>query len=126
VHDGTPLEEALRECALAAGRELAGTDAELASKEPLEAVCEVLAEHGYEPRAEPDEESGQRVVMANCPFHWLSRSHTELVCGLNADLVTGLTQTLGRGVVSARLEPAPGRCCVVLRAEDRGEPTSAG
>lgn len=125
VHEGTPLEDALRECALATGRELAGADAELASKEPLHAICDVLADHGYEPRTEPDEESEQRVVMANCPFHWLSRSHTELVCGLNADLITGLTQTLGRGVVTARLEPAPGRCCVVLRAQDGDEPRAA-
>ena len=56
--------------------------------------------------------------MANCPFHALSRTHTELVCGLNTDLLEGLTQTVGRGVVSARLEPAPGRCCVVLRARE--------
>jgi predicted ArsR family transcriptional regulator len=114
---GTPLPDALRESAVAAGRQLAGADAERASQDPLHAVCQVLADHGYEPRTEPDEESEQRVVMANCPFHWLSRTHTELVCGLNADLITGLTQTVGRGVVSARLEPAPGRCCVVLRQE---------
>jgi predicted ArsR family transcriptional regulator len=126
VHDGTPLQDALRESALAAGRELAGIDVQHSSKEPLAAVCDVLAEHGYEPRTEPDDESEQRVVMANCPFHWLSRSHTELVCGLNADLITGLTQTVGRGVVSARLEPAPGRCCVVLRAHESVEPDVGG
>lgn len=116
VHDGTPVRDALRECAVAAGRALAGAGDER-EEDPLHAVCGVLAEHGYEPRTEPDEDSAERVVMANCPFHWLSRRHTELVCGLNADLIDGVTQTLGQGVVTARLEPAPGRCCVVLRAE---------
>jgi predicted ArsR family transcriptional regulator len=116
VHDGTPLRDALHECAVAAGRALAAPKAP-GSGQPLHAICEVLADHGYEPRTEPDEESTERVVMANCPFHWLSRTHTELVCGLNADLIDGVTQELGQGVVTARLEPAPGRCCVVLRAE---------
>jgi predicted ArsR family transcriptional regulator len=117
VHEGTPLPEALRECAVAAGRELASRDDVSPDVPPLQAVCHVHADHGYEPRVEPDDRDGERVVMANCPFHGLSRSHTELVCGLNADLITGLTETLGGGVVTARLEPAPGRCCVVLRAE---------
>jgi predicted ArsR family transcriptional regulator len=117
VHDGTPLRDALRDCAVAAGRSLAAAEEGRREQDPLQAVCGVLADHGYEPRTERDEQSAERVVMANCPFHWLSRSHTELVCGLNADLIEGVTQTLGRGVVTARLEPAPGRCCVVLRAD---------
>lgn len=117
VHDGTPLREALRDCAVAAGRSLAAPGQARPEQDPLHAVCDVLADHGYEPRTEPDEDSDERVVMANCPFHWLSRHHTELVCGLNADLIEGVTQAHGRGVVTARLEPAPGRCCVVLRAQ---------
>jgi predicted ArsR family transcriptional regulator len=116
VRDGTPLRDALRESAVAAGRALAAPKVPR-SGQPLHAICEVLADHGYEPRTEPDGEAEERVVMANCPFHWLSRTHTELVCGLNADLIDGVTQELGQGVVTARLEPAPGRCCVVLRAE---------
>lgn len=120
VHDGTPLHEALRECAVQAGRELAPAREAPDDVPPLDVVCAVLADHGYEPRAEPEDDGGERVVMANCPFHALSRTHTELVCGLNTDLVSGLTQALGRGLVSARLEPAPGRCCVVLRTREDG------
>jgi predicted ArsR family transcriptional regulator len=116
MHDGTPLREALCECARAAGRQLAGPGEVAADIPALDAVCQVLAEHGYEPRSEQDDDGADRVVMANCPFHWLSRTHTQLVCGLNADLIDGLTETLGRGVVRAELEPGPGRCCVVLRA----------
>jgi predicted ArsR family transcriptional regulator len=133
VHDGTPLTEALRTCAQAAGRALAARTSSAAEAEPGEAgaggdaapldqVCAVLNDHGYEPRLEPDDDGGQRVVMANCPFHTLSRTHTELVCGLNSDLISGLTETLGGGVVTAQLEPAPGRCCVVLRAQDHEQP----
>lgn len=120
MHDGTPLPEALCECARAAGRQLAGPGEVAPDVPALDAVCQVLAEHGYEPRTEQDDDGADRVVMANCPFHWLSRTHTQLVCGLNADLIDGLTEALGRGVVRAELEPAPGRCCVVLRAG--GEP----
>lgn len=79
------------------------------SPDPLAPIVAVLAAHGYEPRAE-----GDRIVMANCPFHALAETHTELVCGLNHALVTGLTDALGRSDVVARLDPAPGRCCVTL------------
>ncbi|HET8615752.1 MAG TPA: helix-turn-helix domain-containing protein [Actinomycetales bacterium] len=128
VHDGTPLPDALRTCARAAGRALAsgavagatgpGDDVPVRRGGPLDQVWAVLADHGYEPRLEDDDRGQQRVVMANCPFHSLSRTHTELVCGLNSDLIDGLTETLGNGVVTARLEPAPGRCCVVLRTQE--------
>jgi predicted ArsR family transcriptional regulator len=93
---------------------------------PLDVVSAVLADHGYEPRTEPDGDGGERVVMANCPFHALSQTHTELVCGLNRDLIAGVTQALGHGVVSARLEPAPGRCCVVLRERAGGLVAGSG
>lgn len=123
LHDGAPVADTLRTTAMAAGRALA-VSREAAPRDagpdrpsdPLGAVWAVLADHGYEPRTERDDDGGERVIMANCPFHALSRTHTELVCGLNADLVAGLTDELGGGVVTARLEPAPGRCCVVLRA----------
>lgn len=120
VHHGTPLDEALRECAVKAGRQLAPEHELPDDVPPLDVVCAVLADHGYEPRAEADDDGGERVVMANCPFHVLSQTHTQLVCGLNADLIDGLTETLGRGAVRAALEPAPGRCCVVLRTREDG------
>ena len=48
-----------------------------------------LAAHGYEPRAEATGRS-----LANCPFHALAREHTELVCGMNLDLITALLDEL--------------------------------
>ena len=76
----------------------------------LEPIVTVLAENGYEPR-----EVDGTVVMANCPFHALATDHTDLVCGLNLELLTALTDGLGRPDLQAVLDPAPGRCCVVLR-----------
>jgi predicted ArsR family transcriptional regulator len=70
----------------------------------------VLAEHGYEPRADPD-----GLTLANCPFHALAQDYTDLVCGMNLDLVDGLLAGLGPANLEARLNPAPGRCCVTVR-----------
>ena len=75
----------------------------------LDAVVEVLAEHGYEPRRD-----GRTVVLRNCPFHDLAAEHTDLVCGMNRDLLDGLTQGAQAPRIRARLDPASDRCCVVL------------
>lgn len=75
----------------------------------MHAVQEVLADSGYEPRASAD-----GVVLANCPFHALAQEHTSLVCGMNHDLLNGLVEELPAARLCARLDPAEGRCCVVL------------
>jgi predicted ArsR family transcriptional regulator len=77
----------------------------------LTAACATLAEHGYEPRRE-----GSGVTLVNCPFHALASEHTDLVCGMNLALLDAVAQGAGAGVLSAQLDPAPGRCCVVLAA----------
>ena len=56
---------------------------------------------------------GGDVVLANCPFHTLARDHTALVCGMNLHLLTALLEPAGPAM-QARLDPAPGRCCVVV------------
>ena len=73
------------------------------------ATLDVLAEHGYEPS-----EQKRRVILRNCPFHALSRDHTELVCGMNLELMQGMVDGLDDGGIEARLDPSPGRCCVTL------------
>ena len=73
------------------------------------ATVDVLTEHGYEPRDEK-----RTTLLRNCPFHALSRDHTDLVCGMNLELMHGLVDGLADPRVEARLDPAPGRCCVVL------------
>jgi predicted ArsR family transcriptional regulator len=72
------------------------------------AICQTLTDHGYEPRR-----AGGTVVLFNCPFDTLARKHTQLVCGMNLAIMTAVTGTSG---LTARLDPAPDRCCVVLDA----------
>lgn len=76
-------------------------------------VADSLRECGYEPERSAD----GTTVMHNCPFHRLMQSHTELVCGLNLDLVTGILQAHGAGE-RARLDPDQDRCCVVIDPSD--------
>ncbi len=75
------------------------------------ALLEVLRDHGFEPRS-----VGGDVVLANCPFHALSRRFTELVCGMNLHLLQGARSAvdLGERSLLPRLEPEPGQCCVKL------------
>jgi len=75
--------------------------------EAIAATTEVLTECGYEPRVDDD-----GVVLVNCPFHTLAREYTDLVCGMNLELIDGLIDGLRESGMEARLEPAPNRCCV--------------
>jgi predicted ArsR family transcriptional regulator len=79
----------------------------------LEAVAAVLATQGYEPRIDD-----ATITLANCPFHALSREHTALVCGMNLELISGVTTELGLEDIEVTLDPGPDRCCV--RLADRG------
>ena len=72
-------------------------------------LAHVLEDQGFEPRTENGE-----TVLVNCPFHTLARTHTELVCGMNLHLLTGLLTGLNADAVEARLVPTPNRCCVRL------------
>lgn len=113
AESGRPVLEALTEVATARGVELARAashaDDHDVEADPMALACEVLARHGFEPR--PD---GDRVVLRNCPFHTLAQRHAQLVCGMNQALLEGLTGELAPTCLSARLDPAPGRCCVTL------------
>lgn len=106
--------DAVRGAAAAAGRAWGmrcrpPTDMSPASGASLSAVGDLLAQQGYEPRIE-----GDRIVLANCPFHALVKDHLELVCGMNVDLITALLDEVGAADLAAKLDPAPGRCCVTL------------
>lgn len=90
--------EAAAEVGRAIGAEAAPGD--------VAAFTRVLADHGFEPRVD-----GDTVLLANCPFDTLARSHTELVCGINRSFVQGVADGLGCDV-SACLAPEPGMCCV--------------
>jgi predicted ArsR family transcriptional regulator len=69
-----------------------------------------LADHGFHP------EAGGRVVrLRNCPFDRLAKANPSLVCELNLALITGVHEATGATGLRPELDPAPGRCCVVLR-----------
>lgn len=76
-----------------------------------EAVQHKLRQLGYEPRVE---ESGEW-TLRNCIFSDLSKSHRELVCGMNAAFVAGLVG--GARLPSLQVERRTGAwpaCCVRL------------
>lgn len=114
TREGVPIGDALGHAARDIGRTLghrareqAGARASRAAA--LDATTGVLRDCGYEPRVEDGE-----VRLANCPFHGLSQDFTDLVCGMNLELMSGLVEGLDRADFQARLEPCPGQCCVRL------------
>jgi len=78
---------------------------------PIEQLCDLLAEQGYEPRV-----AGNTMTLANCPFHLLADEHRALVCGMNHELMKGVVESAGLPDSTARLDPSPGHCCVTLVA----------
>jgi predicted ArsR family transcriptional regulator len=78
-----------------------------------EAAMEVLTDLGYEPNRGSD----RCVELCNCPFDSAVDVATDVVCGLNQRFVSGVLDGLGgHRSVHADLDPAPDRCCVVLRS----------
>jgi predicted ArsR family transcriptional regulator len=73
-------------------------------------LMQTLAASGFEPR---EDEQG-RVLLGNCPFASLAHESPRLICGMNLALCRGLAEGLSGGDLDARLEPGPGRCCVVF------------
>lgn len=81
-------------------------------------LAQVLEDNGFEPRTEPD----GTVVMGNCPFHQLVADHPTTVCTMNLHLLRGAACACGSDPEALELHPAPGRCCVTIRAEAYREP----
>ncbi len=114
--DGTPAAGALQAVADECGRRVAEQARAALGAEPtrehlLEVITRTLVASGYEPHRRGDE-----VTLVNCPFDALAREHSALVCSMNLALLTGVADQLSAGRLSARLDPAGGRCCVVLTA----------
>jgi predicted ArsR family transcriptional regulator len=113
---GEPVLDVLHRLAAEHGRSLgramvAGGRAPDSAVAALRLAMVVLAEQGYEPRR-----AGERVLLANCPFHALAQAQTELVCHMNEALVAGVADSLAPHCPRVALDPEPGRCCVVLEA----------
>jgi predicted ArsR family transcriptional regulator len=107
--EGTPIRSAVARAATEAGR-AAGARVVATTAAPVDAAA-VLTAYGYQPRT-----LGNEMVLVNCPFHALAVEHTELICGMNLEFVRAMTQELGFSDLDVHLAPAPGRCCVALRA----------
>jgi predicted ArsR family transcriptional regulator len=87
------------------------------------AIDAVLREHGFEPW--PDQDG--TIVLRNCPFHQLAARYPDTVCGMNLALIEGLLTELGPTGMDPVLDPAPGRCCVVLgTAQPTGRAPATG
>lgn len=79
-------------------------------------VTHLLSEHGYAPA--PD--GPGRIELRNCPFHRLAEQFPPVICGMNLALITGLLAGGGADAEwTARMDPAPGRCCVTLAATSK-------
>jgi predicted ArsR family transcriptional regulator len=78
----------------------------------------VLAARGYEPYHD-----GASLRLRNCPFANLAGEYPVLVCAMNLSLIEGLLEGIGEPAGRAAMDPAPGRCCVVLR--DQPQPRTS-
>jgi predicted ArsR family transcriptional regulator len=112
---GEPVGDALASVAADTGRAIGRS---------ATGLRQALADHGFAPR---DDDHGG-LLLGNCPFHRLATRHTRIVCGLNLELVRGITAGLGDADHRASLEPGPGHCCVRVRRLDgaRTNPTQGG
>ena len=114
--DGTRVTDAVTAAAAQWGRAIGDQARAAAGSRPsperlVDCTCEALASYGYAPAR-----AGDTIVLANCPFDTLAREHTRLVCGMNLDIMAAVADRVGKSGLTARLDPAPDRCCVVLDA----------
>jgi predicted ArsR family transcriptional regulator len=72
-------------------------------------VTELLGAMGFEPAC-----IDRDIVQRNCPFHRLAQQSPALVCSINHGFVCGMLDGLEVRRLRAALEPADGRCCVVV------------
>jgi predicted ArsR family transcriptional regulator len=113
ANTGTPVRDCLRVAARTSGRQI-GEEVRVANDAATEDdrrddVIAVLEHHGYEPLIG----AGDEIALANCPFHRLAEQQRELVCGMNLDFLGGVLEGIGPDDhLHARLDPAPGYCCV--------------
>ncbi len=116
--DGVTVSDALGKAARNTGRALGDQARHQVGSRPssaklLTAAMNVMGDCGYEPRLD-----GTGLTLVNCPFHGLAQDYTDLVCGMNLQLLSGLVDGLEDPNLEAHLEPTPGLCCVRLRESD--------
>jgi predicted ArsR family transcriptional regulator len=103
------LYEGARRAGEAAGRDAVAATAAAGEDAGPVGVEQVLAARGYAPYRD-----GDALLLRNCPFGTVMRAYPSLICGMNLALIEGLLGGLGATGEAACLDPAPGRCCVVV------------
>jgi len=73
-------------------------------------LLDSLTALGYE----PVRNESPTIRLKNCPFRSAADVATDLVCGMNCELVAGLLEGLDLDPSSAILSPAPPDCCVTV------------
>jgi predicted ArsR family transcriptional regulator len=107
--EGVSIDEALRAAARGYGRAIGASATSPSPAGARARVVDALAANGYEPHLE-----GETVILENCPFHALAEQQRDLVCGMNVEVVDGVLEGADAPGLRARLDPAPGRCCVMV------------
>lgn len=84
---------------------------EVGEEQAIAHVVDLLAEQGFEPRAE-----GRRIEMRRCPFHDLAETSPKVVCAVHRGLISGALAELGQKLAVDELEifPRPDACIARL------------
>ncbi len=123
--EGIAIDDAIDDAARAEGIRVGSSARERAGENPTAeqrraALFDVLRDDGFEPVTGDDDVT----VLHNCPFHELSSTHTELICGMNHTLLTAAVEGCGATELQARLEPHAGTCCVRFHPDGSGDRAS--
>ena len=92
------------------------SESERLRRPPWERFRAALEARGFEPTQDQD----GTILLRNCPFHELARSHTSLICGMNHCLLTAAMEAAGV-TLDASLEPHDDMCCVRLHRRPIGD-----
>ena len=107
-------ERALQRVARRLGRRLAAETrarGKASSSAARRAFVAVLKQHGYEPTSAAD----GSIVLRNCPFDALARTHRDMMCGTNRALLEGVRRGAGLTGYEVVATAEPGRCCATVR-----------
>jgi predicted ArsR family transcriptional regulator len=110
-----PARSSLADVARRFGRRLgeeirARSSARASRARRMAALAEGLGGYGYDPRWD-----GTTLRLDNCPFHILSGSHRELVCGMNLCLLEGVVEGMRTTDLQAcPRAPEADECCVTI------------
>jgi predicted ArsR family transcriptional regulator len=82
-----------------------GPDGALPADDPLDALVEEMARHGFDPVVErAPTGAGADIVLRNCPFASVALADPDSVCGIHLGIANGIAESLD-GLVVDGLEP---------------------